>query len=346
MKRFGTKKIILTVRASTLIALVCIIVMCFLYSANLGYLVGDVFNDVDTLADEVYINAFTATQIDWEIAYWSAMICEYTYEKHLYPLENRALSKLEFTNVRKYSYYELDGEPQDDLMIDVGVKEVCLDGGSSFTLVVVAFRGSVPKALESPTSKENMRRNMQYAPKQWREVDVSVHGGFYDQYCDFLTDILPEINSALNLSIFKKNESISEQSMKFWIVGHSMGGALAELFTLDLIESGVEPENVMTYGFSTPLVGDSRLHEYATSIGASDRIYKIIHKQDMVGYIGYGLLWGKPLASNKNVIEFGNGGIFNRSHHSLPRIYLPFIASQNNQPKRHQFEQSLIIEDM
>ena len=345
MKRFGVKKMILTACAIIFIALAYIAATSFIYSANLGYLVGDVLNDVTIPTDETYIDTFTATQVNWEIAYWSAMICEYTYEKQSYPLDNLALSKLGFTTTRKYSFYKFKEEYEDDLMVDVGVKEIYSDDGNSFTLVAVAFRGAVPAALNDPTSKENMRRSMAYSPKQWKEIDASVHGGFYDQYCDFLKNILPEINTELHLNILQ-NESMSDQNVKFWVSGHSMGGALAELFTIDLVESGVEPEKVITYGFATPFVGDKRLQEYAKSIGAAERIYKIVHKQDMVGCIGYGLLSGKSLAAGGNIIKFGNSGIFDRSHHSLPRIYLPFIASQNNLPKRKLFEASLVIADM
>ncbi|MCL2391919.1 MAG: lipase family protein, partial [Oscillospiraceae bacterium] len=153
---------------------------------------------------------------------------------------------------------------------------------------------------------------------------------------------MPEINEEFNLNILQENGE-SNQNVKFWITGHSMGGALAELFTLDLVESGVEPERIITYGFATPLVGNRRLQEHAQLIGASDRIFKIVHRQDMVAYIGYGLLWGRSLAADSNIIEFGSRGIFDRSHHSLPRIYLPFIISQNDYPLRQQLEASLVV---
>jgi len=125
-----------------------------------------------------------------------------------------------------------------------------------------------------------------------------------------------------------------------------MGGALAELFTLDLIEGGVKPENIVTYGFASPLVGDRRLQEYAKSLGASERIHKLVHKRDVFGNIGYGLLWGNSLAADNNIFDFGNSGVFDMNHHSLPKIYLPFIASQNDQPRQKQFEAALVVADM
>ena len=345
MKHFSSKKKILFFLTIIFIIIIYTVFSSFIYSANLGYFVDNALENVAVPTDEEYIAMYTRTEIDWEIAYWSAMICEYTYEKPSYPINNLALSMLGFEAIRKYTFYELNDGLEDDLMVDVGVKEIRSTDGSDFKLVVISFRGSVPAALNDPTSKENMRRNMEYASKPWGTIEASVHEGFHDQYQDFLTDILSEVNAEFDLNILQP-ETIINENIRFWITGHSMGGALAELFTLDLIENGVEPSGVMTYGFATPLVGDNRLREYSESIGTSDRIHKIVHRQDMVGYIGYGLFWGKSLASDSNTVKFGRKGVFDRSHHSLPRIYLPYIISQNDQSKQKDMEESLVVVDM
>jgi len=345
MKQIGAKKILLMICVIILIALVYIVITSFVLSANLGYLVGDVFSAVSVPDDETYIKAFAKAQINWEIAYWSAMISEFTYRKEGYPYNNLALSTLGFTTARFYSFFEFEGGLKDDLMVDAGVKEIFAADGSGYTLVAIAFRGSVPLALNSPTTAENMRRNMDFSSQQWRDSQATVHRGFYAQYTDFKTAILPKINEVFGLNILQNSGQL-DKNLKFWITGHSMGGALAQLLTLDLVESGVEAESVLTYGFATPLVGSGRLQEYAQSIGASDRMFNIVHRQDMVGYIGYGLLWGRSIAAEHNIIEFGSRGIFDRSHHSLPRIYLPFIVLQSDYPQRTQFEKSLIVEDM
>ena len=343
MKRLKAKKMRLIICAFILIPIVYIIITSFAYASNLGYFIGDIFIGVDTPTHETYISAFTENQINWEIAYWSAMISEYTYAKESYPRENFALTTLGFTTARFYSFFELDGEDKDDLMVDVGIKEISSD--IPFTLVVFAFRGSVPLALNSPTTGENMRRNMDVFSHPWRESEFTVHRGFYNQYNDFVTHILPDINEKFNLDILQSNSTVN-QHMKIWITGHSMGGALAELFTLDLVKNGVQPERIMTYGFATPLVANQSLREHAEAIGASNQIFRIVHRQDMVSYVGYGIIRGASLAADNNAIIFGSRGIFNRSHHSLPRIYIPFIVSQNDQSQRQQMETSLIIEDI
>ena len=344
MKPLRMKKIRNMICVVVLIAAVYIIIVNFVYAENLGYFVGDVFVGVTPPAGDVYVSAFSQEGIDWEIAYWSGMIAEYTYAKASYPTENFALTTLGFTTGRFYSFFELEGAQQEDLMVDVGVKEVYWEG-DSFTLVVFAFRGSVPLALNSPTTRENMRRNMDFFPQPWRGSSVTVHRGFYGQYNDFVQYILPEVNERLGLDILQ-NEAGAYQDVKIWITGHSMGAALAELFALDLIENGLPPERVMAYGFATPLVANQSLRERAESVGASCRIFRIVHRRDMVGVVGYGVLRGRSLALDENNIIFGNRGMLNRSHHSLPRVYVPFVISQNDDMRRAEMETSLVVEDM
>ena len=341
------KKKILILLAVMLVVLAYIVITSFVLSADIGYLVGDPFYGVSIPTDETLIKAFADTEINWEIAYWSAMISEFTYGKYAYPSENRALTALGFTTTRVYSFFEHEGELKDNLMADAGIREIVAPDGSSYTLVAIAFRGSVPLVLDSVTTHENMRRNLDIRSQAWREdmPRVTVHRGFKDQYNDVIRYILSEINEEFGLSILR-NAGHRDSSLKFWITGHSLGGALAELLTLDLIENGVEPERVMAYGFATPLVGSRRLHEFAQSRGASDRIFNIFHRQDMVAHMGYGLIFGRSLAADENIMVFGNRGIWNRSHHGLPRIYLPFVISQNDYPLRQQFETSLIVADI
>ena len=328
-----------------LAALTYFILTRYVFADNLGYLTGDVFAHVDRPTHETYINAFADGQINWELAYWSAMIAEYTYAKPSYPAYNLALTTLGFTTARFYSYFTHNGISVDDLMVDVGIKQIGTDGQAGLTLVVFAFRGSVPLVLDSPATRENMRRNMDFFSQPWRDVDATVHRGFYDQYHDFLTYILPTVNERFDLDILH-SEGATNTDRMFWITGHSMGGALAEFLTLDLVENGIPPQNILTHGFATPLIASRRLQAHAQSIGASTRIFNIVHTRDMVGRIGYGFIRGRSLAAQENTVRFGNSGIFDRNHHSLPRIYLPFIAAQNNQPLRRQMETSLVVVDI
>jgi len=351
MKRLNTKNKMLILFAIILVVLTYIIITSFILSADIGYIVGDPFYGVPVLTDETLISAFVDTGINWEVAYWSAMISNYTYGKPSYPDDNLALTALGFTTVRVYSYFEHEGELTDNLMVDAGIREIFAPDGSSYTLVAIAFRGSVPLALDSVTTHENMRRNLDIRSQSWREdmPRVNVHRGFHDQHnVDVVGYILSEINDEFaehDLWMLRSYRP-SSPNIKFWIAGHSLGGALAELLALDLIEHGVEPERVLAYGFATPLVGNRQLQEFAQSIGASDRIFKIVHRRDMVGHIGYGFIFGNSLAVDDNIFEFGNRGIWDRSHHGLPRIYLPFVISQIDYPLRQQLETSLVVADI
>jgi len=335
MKWLATKKRRLIISA-ILLAVAYIIITNFILHANIGYLAGDIFDNLPTPTHIEYINAFANPQINWEMAYWSAMISEFTYAKPSYPSTNLALTALGFTTTRHYSFFKHNGEYLDDLMVDIGTKQIS-SNDMNFTLKAIAFRGSVPLALESPTTRENMRRNMDFLPRQWAGTESTVHRGFYNQFNDFVEYILPEITALTE----------SCPHTKFWITGHSMGGALAELFALWLIENGTNPQNIMIFGFATPLVASRQLQEHARQIGAADRIFRFAHRQDMVGYVGYRIFFGRTIAADCNNIMFGRQGVFDRSHHSLPRIYLPFIVSQiGDSERRKLFEMSLNVNNL
>ncbi|MDR1699598.1 MAG: hypothetical protein LBR68_00190, partial [Lachnoclostridium sp.] len=168
MKSLTVKKIKRIVFIIVFLIFAYIVAANFIFAANIGYLVDDNHNSTTVPTDETYLAAFETDQINWEIAYWSAVISEYTYEKPYYPLNNLALKNLGFTTLREYSYYEIEGELEDSLMVDVGIKDVFSDDGSSFKLVAIAFRGSVPIALDDPTTIENMRQNINILSEQWK----------------------------------------------------------------------------------------------------------------------------------------------------------------------------------
>jgi len=345
MKWFHKHKRRLIVCAVLFVGFMYIVFNHYIFAENVGYMVGDPFIGVGVPADETYVSAFADEQLHWEIAYWSAMIAEYTYAKASYPEINFALTTLGFISARFYSYFDINGEWHDDLMVDVGVRDIYVSGYDPFTLIAIAFRGSVPLMLGSPTTQENMRRNMDIRSLPWRDADATVHRGFYDQYRDFLTYILPAVNETFDLDILQSGVA-ADPNVNFWITGHSMGAALAELLTLDLVENGVAPQRIITYGFATPLVAHRRLQAHAISIGASDRIFNIVHRRDMVGSIGYGLIRGRSLAGDGNTVMFGRWGLIDRNHHSLPMVYLPFIIAQNDAPLRQQMEAAFITTDL
>ena len=333
-KHITKKRIILAVCVVLIIALTWIVVANFVLAADLGQFTDSIFEGVDLPTNDRYANGFSINEICWELAYWSAMMAEFTYAKSLYPDYNYAMDILGFNSVRVHTYFEHDSEYYSDLMADIGKKDVHTDSGS-FTLVAIAFRGTVPSAIDSRATRTNMRRNIDIFSQQWGETNGRVHRGFYAQYKEISDYIFPVINDALSL--------FYENNIKFWFTGHSMGGVFAELLTADLIERGVCPQRILTFSFASPLVGCRQMLEYSQEIGAATRIFRIIHRRDMIAYFGFGLMWGRSLACCDNIITFGNRGLINRSSHGLPLVYLPFIIEQNSPELREQMKNAYYV---
>ena len=335
------KKIYLGCTIVLLAVLIFVVATHFVYSVNQGRIVGDPFQYIDTPTDEEIFELFSKEEICWKFAFWSVMVCEFSYTKEGYPNYNATFAALGFDTSRFHTYFTRRGEEFDDLMVDAGVRIIESDE-REYTLVAIAFRGAIPLEMNSPTTVQNFRRSLRFLSTPWRESG-RVHRGFYAQYNDFLNYVLPEIQSHFDLDIFDENPS---SQIKFWIIGYSMGAALAELFTLELATSGIIPSNIITFGFAAPNVGNSRLQAYAYELGVTKRIFRINHRRDIVGHLGFGVFFGSSLAAQENTFFFGSSGLFTINHHSLTRIYLPFIISQNPEPLRSQMEAGLVVEDM
>jgi hypothetical protein len=76
----------------------------------------------------------------------------------------------------------------------------------------------------------------------------------------------------------------TSSEVAIWVSGHSMGGALAEMFTVDIINGRLgfisETTNVITYTLGAATLGNEAYVRYAESIGASQRIFGAINQKD------------------------------------------------------------------
>lgn len=334
------KRIILGCMVLFLAALVFVFATHFWYSVNQGRFVGNPFETIDAPTDDAIFEIFANGEFCWEFAFWSAMMSEFAYAKEGYSDYNAALAALGFDPVRVHTYFTHRGEELDDLMVDAGARILELDD-REYTLVALVFRGAIPLEMSSPTTRQNFRRSLNFLSTSWRDIG-RVHQGFYSQYNDFLSYILPEIER--ELGIHKLNYPTSQR--KVWIVGYSMGGAHAELLTIDLVAGGVPAENIMTIGFATPNIANRAMQRHGYEIGASSRIFRVMHRRDIVAHLGIYGLWGRTLTADGNTIVFGERGLFTINHHSIPRIYLPYIISHLPGPLRSQAQTALVVDDM
>jgi triacylglycerol lipase len=95
--------------------------------------------------------------------------------------------------------------------------------------------------------------------------DVAVHRGFYDFYKSMRVDFYKSI-----MSLYKNDTIIL-------LTGHSLGGALATLFYVDLKAHGYQ--NVALYTYGAPRVGNIKFSHYLNQLG---NCYRIMNTEDIV----------------------------------------------------------------
>ena len=148
-------------------------------------------------------------------AFSAVSLCAYNGEK----IKN-CLSSCGFTDIRLYNYRDKNGVKP--CAFALGKREL-----SNFTLVMIAVSGTVKKQWYS---------NFDLGEKKF-------HRGFYN--CCF------EIKK--NLLKYLEKEKISEQNVRFFVTGHSRGGAAANLLGVYLSEK-YGKKNVCCITFGAPNV--------------------------------------------------------------------------------------------
>lgn len=152
---------------------------------------------------------------------------------------------------------------------------------------IVAFRGtdSYSDVYEdgffwSPASFQPYRNTILPAP--------NVCEGFYDIY----STLGGSMNQTMQQQIFSM---LPDNPSEVLITGHSLGGALSQLFTLDMRVS-MPNVNIKTVNFASPRVGDATWQTACDGVGATEKITRVINYWDLVpdyplgisGYVSVG----------------------------------------------------------
>jgi len=243
-------------------------------------------NEDDLLINENLVRAFSKglSFYRW-IAYQSACVSEDAY---VYG-PSKTLEELGFTQLKPYKSNGIG------IQVVCGVKDVSNAKGKIKKVFAISFRGT---EVNEPL---NLIADAAIKPKMFKNYG-NAHGGFVDCYTEFVMNILPSIQKDYP-DIFVENPS---PSIGIWLSGHSLGGALAELMTLDLvsIEKGFSPNSVLCYGLASPPPASRELFYFAKAKGATARIHKIMNKNDVVPTAGWKAY---TLADSSNLYEFMSG---------------------------------------
>lgn len=113
-------------------------------------------------------------------------------------------------------------------------------------------------------------------PRQPLPAPVRVSAGFYDIY----TTKGGSMNLTMQEQLFSLLAGL-DSSAEIFITGHSLGGALSQLFTLDVAAS-LPNVPLRTLNFASPRVGDASWQAACDQVGATGKITRVINYHDIV----------------------------------------------------------------
>eukprot|EP01029_Cantina_marsupialis_P019103 TRINITY_DN44432_c0_g1_i2.p1 TRINITY_DN44432_c0_g1~~TRINITY_DN44432_c0_g1_i2.p1 ORF type:complete len:298 (-),score=53.44 TRINITY_DN44432_c0_g1_i2:567-1460(-) len=137
-------------------------------------------------------------------------------------------------------------------------------------IIVVSFRGTKETSIKNwVTDIHATHTNM---PDVYNCKDCEVHTGFYAAYSALRVTLLDSISQIRNRS--------PVNIKGFFVVGHSLGGALATLHAFEL--RSLNYENVKTITFGSPRVGNQRFAEEFAEAMKGLGHFRVTHHRDLV----------------------------------------------------------------
>ena len=270
--------------------------------------------EIEKLSYNDYVKAFSASnEYDYKFAYWCGKVSNDAYDDS----SNRAMNTLEFVGIEPKYVKIVDNEI---LTYYVGTKnlEKPINGKTLITMIVI--KGTDPK------KSSNLMADVLAYPVIWKTGLPSVeYVGMNPlrrtgQALSELIDQTPEAHGGFFSCAKTIWEQININSNSLYIVtGHSLGGAIAELIGLHLAEEltkkNISVQNIISYGFASPPVGDGDLRTHAQKIGIRSRIHKLQNRFDAVPTIAGWIAF--TIAGDKKTFNASLGG------HSMEKVYLP-----------------------
>jgi len=261
-------------------------------------------------------------------SYWSALVSADAYSN-----DYNALSNLGFKSIKTFT--------SGDLHVLCGIKKVTSFNDGIEYIFAISFRGSV--------NIVNWIRNFTFNPSViLPSSSICKPTSICEAHTGFLNGIATLLAKRNEIEQYYRTEGYPDFSLvgaskvAYWISGHSLGGALAELLTLKVIGSRVKPKNVICYTFAAPPVGSKTLYSYAECLGVTARIHKVMNEHDIVptaGVNAYSLsAQHHKFKEGKNLVwsAIFHGPLTSQhiadilKNHSIKETYIQYVKKNKN----------------
>ena len=266
-----------------------------------------------------YTKAFDNTNsFNWRFAYWCGKTANASYGNN-----NATMDSLGFEIIHSDTYF--------NVKYDIGKKII---NGTNY--VMISFRGTVWENLNNQTDITNALIDISTARINWKNKKVSFTPCFSIEDFDKNPEtslgfylVTDEIMAVFNNVLWWNN--LGYNNCKFIVTGHSLGGAIAELFTLKLAPKVDDKNKIICYSFASLNVADKDLKKYAKDeIPISNRIHRLKNSNDGVLGIVTSLTnncFNSSIAGDEQPFSkiFGSGDYFN---HSMEKVYLKHLKKQ------------------
>lgn len=151
--------------------------------------------------------------------------------------------------------------------------------GSDKTQMLLALRGTVTKA---DAEADGDSTTVDFVPAENITLlpTPKVHAGFYNLYTDTQDGVS---TASMRTQILSALTTLAASGLSaLYITGHSLGGALAELLSLDVALSGLLPKSaVQTINFAAPMVGEAANWGLAYTANVTTS-FAVINQDDIV----------------------------------------------------------------
>lgn len=242
---------------------------------------------VDGLQDSDFV---PRSDIDWDTALFSAYAATAAYEDQGFSFEDFA-TKFDYTKIVEIDEGRLVLDPDGiqglsnlivvDLQAYVYKQWTYIDGRFRWHLLI-AFRGTAERE-DVVTDAQALLTTFSSSP------DTKVHRGFWASM-DVFRELALEEPTYLELS--------QDPDTRFLIVGHSLGGAIAELYAAKLIAEGLATkQQIDVYTIGQPATGDAAYVETYKEAFYYHRLYQdddpiLFTATDELGYLDEGISVG------------------------------------------------------